>query len=433
MSISRTSLLAAAACGIACLSQPFGADDALAQKVAPPSAAVPAATPPPAFGAAPSSPTPAAAAPASTPPALMPVPLKEAIQRAAVALMANAPLPASAQEVRDLVVDPLIDGHTGGQNAATVQMGIAITDMVRTTYSRYRVVPFTSSNVAKQPLALIGTFRPVNTKGIVNEQPDAFHICLALLDLKSGQVLSKGVARAVPEGVDATPTPFFREAPLWVADPAVNGYVRTCQTTKAGDQIDPNYANRVAVATLISDGVNAYNNRKYRDALDLYRLALKSPGGDQPRVHSGIYLASWKLKQVPEATKAFGALVDQGLKAQKLSAQLLFNPASPIFPAKAQAEYDLWLRAIAERAAASDTCLEIVGHTSRAGLPALNEVLSVRRAEFVRQRLIDKAPKLSERTIASGVGSREAIVGTTPDSPHNAIDRRVEFKSIKCA
>lgn len=374
-----------------------------------------------------------AASPAFPPPSLVPVPIDEAIQRAALLLMLQAPEPRAPGEKREVVVDPLIDGHTGAQNATTVRMGTAISNLIKGAFSRFKVVPFTQANVGKQPLALIGTFRPLNTKNVAGSEPDAYHICLALIDLKNGTVASKGVARSTVEGVDATPTPAFRDAPLWLADNAVSGYIKSCQTTKVGDKIDPAYAERMEAGTLIAGAINAYNDKRYREALELYRAALKSPGGDQPRVRNGIYMAAWRLKQAGEAREAFAAMVDQGLKSSKLSAQMLFGAGSPLFARSSQSEYDMWLRVIGERTVAARTCLEVVGHTSRTGLAAINDLLSVRRAEFVRSKMVERMPAIGERLIASGVGSKEAIVGTTPDTPQNAIDRRVEFKTIKCS
>ncbi|HMS80844.1 MAG TPA: hypothetical protein PKC20_15190 [Burkholderiaceae bacterium] len=41
---------------------------------------------------------------------------------------------------------------------------------------------------------------------------------------------------------------------MWAKDPSVDGYVRTCQGTKAGDPINPVYLERIQTAAVISDG-----------------------------------------------------------------------------------------------------------------------------------------------------------------------------------
>ena len=117
---------------------------------------------------------------------------------------------------------------------------------------------------------------------------EAYRICLALADLRSGKLVSKGLAFALPDGVDPTPLAFFRDAPAWSEDPATEGYVKTCQGTKAGDPINPLYLDRIIAAALVAEAIDAYDAGHYQDALDLYSNALATPAGNQFRVHNGI-------------------------------------------------------------------------------------------------------------------------------------------------
>jgi outer membrane protein OmpA-like peptidoglycan-associated protein len=98
--------------------------------------------------------------------------------------------------------------------------------------------------------------------------------------------------------------------------------------------------------------------------------------------------------------------------------------------AQSREPYSIWLKQIAQHTAQSNACLEIVGHTSRTGPEPLNDRLSLRRAEYIQQRLEFEAPSLRHRTITSGKGSRENLVGTATDDARDALDRRVEFKVI---
>jgi hypothetical protein len=43
-----------------------------------------------------------------------------------------------------------------------------------------------------------------------------------------------------------------------------------------------------------------------------------------------------------------------------------------------------------------------------------------------------EAPPLRNRTITSGKGSRENLIGTGTDDARDALDRRVEFIVIRC-
>lgn len=371
------------------------------------------------------------AAPAPPAAAPTPVPYPEALLRAANDLFAKAKL---AGDKVELVIDPLIDGISGAQSTQTRSMQQALIELVQKSYPRFVVLPFTSDALAQDPVVLIGTFTAVNNEGNTAGPRDAFRICLTLADLKSKSIVSKGVARAKPEGVDVTPTPYYRDSPMWTKDPATEAYIKTCQGTKLGDAIDPAYAERLRAGALINDGILEYDALRYREALAFYRMARRLPGGDQHRVRIGTYLASSKLGRKEDAVDAFGELVDEGLSTNQIMVKLLFRPGSTQFIDNPQVTepYPMWLSQIATRARQKGACLEIVGHTSRTGLPQVNERLSVLRAQFVMDLLQTGAPDSRNRMIATGKGFKENLVGTGKDDASDALDRRVEFKVIGC-
>ena len=377
-----------------------------------------------------------------TPPAApQPVPVlpfDEALLKAANDLFTKAQLPsaASTPPVRyTLVIDPLVDGMTGDQSAATVSMQSRIEQLAREKYPQFDVQPFSTATVDQSPIVLVGTFTPINQEGKTEGTREAYRICLALADLKSGTIVSKGVARARPEGIDATPTRYFRDSPVWMRDPATEGYIKTCQGTKPGDPINPVYADRIRTAALIGEAIEAYNAGQYQRALALYEEARQTPGGDQLRVYNGIYLAQWRLGQREAATKSFGQIVDHGLTNQNLAIRFLFKPGTTAFIPNPQISgpYPLWLRQVAIHTANSNACLEIAGHTSPTGPQPLNDRLSLRRAEYIKQRLESQSPELRKRTIATGKGSSENLIGTGTDDLSDALDRRVGFQVIDCA
>jgi outer membrane protein OmpA-like peptidoglycan-associated protein len=375
-------------------------------------------------------PPPAAAAP----PPPTPVAFEAALLKAANDLFSKANLTDAPDKVT-LVIDPLIDGVTGAQSNATHFEQKRIVDLVKTSYPRFQVARFSAAIVARSPVVLIGTFTAVNNAGVAGGPRDAYRICLALADLKTRTIVSKGVARALPEGIDPTPAAFFADSPVYTKDASTEAYIKSCQGTKVGDNVDQVYADRILVASLISDGVEAYNDGRYYDALGLYRSALKTPGGEQLRVLNGIYLANYRLRRMREAMDAFGQIIDYGLKGDRLAVKFLFKPGSTQFfnDPKVRAPYDAWLDKIAERTAAKQGCLEVVGHTSATGLAALNDRLSGLRADYLKDRLEGEQRALRGRLISSGKGSREMIVGTGRDDASDALDRRVELKVAKCS
>ena len=406
--IALTTLLAVLA---ACTSLPPNA---------PPTPPVPAAA----------SPTPPPATPAPAPPPTLPY--DEAVTSAATALLKNARLPGPPRYT--MVIDPLVDGMTGAQSSATRSLGLRLAAMIRDQYPQFDLLPFTAANVARSPLVLIGTFTGVNAARQSAGVREAYRICFALADLKTGKLVSKGLAFSKPEGVDSTPLASFRDAPAWTEDPATLGYIRTCQGTRAGDPINALYTERIVAAAQVAEAMDAYDAGRYQESLDLYTSAQRTAAGDQFRVYNGIYLAQWKLGRRDRAEAAFGKIVDFGLAQKRLAVKFLFRPGSSAFVAdNRQTEaYPLWIKSIANQTSSNAACLEITGHTSATGPEPLNERLSQLRAEYVKTRLEATNPALGKRSIANGMGSRQTMVGNGRDDVSDALDRRVEFKVIGC-
>ena len=371
---------------------------------------------------------------AAPPPPPTPVAFNDALLKAANDLFSKAKMDSAPDKVT-LVIDPLIDGVTGAQSNATHLEEKRVVELVKSNYPRFQVARFSSESVSKSPVVLIGTFTAVNNAGVAGGARDAYRICLALADLKTKTIISKGVARALPDGIDPTPVAFFADSPVFAKDASTDAYIKSCQGTKVGDNIDQAYADRILVASLVNDGIEAYDAGRYRDALDVYQSALKTPGGDQLRVLNGIYLSNYKLRRTKVAMEAFGKVIDYGLKGDRLAVKFLFKPGSTQFytDPNVRAPYEAWLEKIAERTAANKGCLEVVGHTSATGLAALNDRLSGLRADYIKDRLEDQERSLRGRILATGRGSREMIVGTGRDDASDALDRRVEFKVAKCS
>jgi outer membrane protein OmpA-like peptidoglycan-associated protein len=375
---------------------------------------------------------------ASVRPAAAPAPgqpFDKAVVQAADKLFASA---ASAEagaapgERQALVIDPLIDEATGFRSAATRSMESQIVDLVRTQHPQFEVRELTSETLSQEPLVLLGSLAGVPADGTSGGRPEVYRIWLVLADLKSGRIVAKGAARAASEGVDLTPAAFDRESPGWVRDRYVGGYLATCGG-KIGDPIDPAYLEGIQTAAVVRAATDAYEAGRYEEALDLYTQASETSAGDQLRVHNGLYLANWQLGRRDRAAEAFSRLVDYGLRNDRLAIRFLFKPGTATFwPPELAKPYPMWLEQLAQRTANSSACLEVTGHTSPTGPTALNERLSLRRAEYIIYRLQGETPQLGSRMIANAMGSRENIVGTGRDDVTDAIDRRVEFRALPC-
>src|SRR5262245_20694598 len=262
------------------------------------------ATSPPAAPGTAANPSPAA--PPSLPP---PIAFQDALLKAANDLFSKANLEGAPERIV-LVIDPLIDGVTGGQSVATQGMERRIVELVKKDYPRFDVARFNSASVAKEPVVLIGTFTAINAGGVAAGPRDAYRICLALADLRNKKIISKGFARATTDGINPTPIAFFNDSPVFVKDPVTDGYIRSCQGTKPGDPLQQAYVDGIRASAVVNDAIDAYNGRKYKEALALYENAAKIDGGDQLRVLNGIYLSNWRLNRYASAQEAFGKVVD---------------------------------------------------------------------------------------------------------------------------
>jgi outer membrane protein OmpA-like peptidoglycan-associated protein len=377
---------------------------------------------------------PVAAPPVAPPaPVVTPVPFAAAVMNAANTVFAAAStgIPAGGER-QVVVIDPLVNGVTGERSVATQQIQERIIALAKDKYPQFDIQPFTAAAVAKRPDVMVGTFTPVNASGQTAGTREGYRFCLVMVNLNAGKTIAKGVSRAQLDGVDSTPVGFFRDSPAWTNDAVVKSYIDTCQATKVGDPINPTYANSIITASLVSEAIDAYDSDRYREALELYQSAQKTPFGNQLRVYNGLYLANWKLGRRGPAEEAFGQVVAYGLQNGSLGVKILFRPGSTALANEPQGAnpYDMWLREIAVNSNRGNACLQVTGHSSPTGSPAVNEQLSQLRAEYVKDRLENDEPALRGHVIATGVGSKNNLIGTGADNLSDALDRRVEFKVL---
>jgi outer membrane protein OmpA-like peptidoglycan-associated protein len=369
------------------------------------------------------------AAPPPAPTAIVVLPFNEAVKLAATDLLSKAPL-AAGQKIK-LVIDPLVDGNTGGETVTTAAIEKSLLQLVKSDYPQIEVKPFDGKALVDASLIMVGTFTPINLQGKADGERDAYRICFKLADLKSGKIVSAGFARARPDGIDSTPQAFFSEMPVWLRDPAVEGYIKTCQATKVGDPIHPAYVDAIVAAASINEAKQAYNQKRYKDALALYQAVLKNPAGKQARVYVGMYLTNLKLRRNADAAKSFSQLVTMGLSAEMLAVRFNFKPGSTGFDATNKA-YPSWLKEIGTQSAKLAGCVEVGGHTVRSGSAAVGEALALQRAEFVRQKISATVPAFSKKSTVQGYGATKNVVGTGANDASDSLDDRIEFRKTAC-
>ncbi len=331
---------------------------------------------------------------------------------------------------RTVTIDPMLDTVTGQQTETTMLFERRVVERLGSAYPQFEILPFQSANLSRAQYLLTGTLARVPTAPLGKP---TVRLNLALTELRTGMVVAQAWSLAREENLDQTPSRYYRDVPVLIKDKIVEGYAKT-STTPAGQHADAYYLERLGAASVISEATTLYNAEKYQDALGQYRSALATPQGEQLRVQSGIYLSSMRLGNVAEAEQAFGRIVALGIDYNELGVKFLFNPGSVDFwsDPKISGAYGMWLRQIAREAMAAHSCIAIIGHTSRSGPGPVNDALSLKRAQYVRQRLLVEAPELAGRTRAEGMGFRQNIVGSGTDDAFDVLDRRVEFRMIPC-
>ena len=323
-----------------------------------------------------------------------------------------------------IVLDPTLDAGSGQQTAGTQRLDRGIAAHAAVNFKQIETLAFKAANLPRAQYLLAGTLA---------REDAGLRISLALVNLKDGTVAAQASTLARTNDVDMTPLAYDRDSPVLLKDEVVEGLVRTSRAAR-GEKADAVYLAHMATGTVIHDANQLYNAGQYREALAQYRRASATPGGDQIRVLNGIYLTTLKLGQSAEAEDAFGRVAAYGIAHNQLGVKFLFNPGTTAFwsDPKVTSAYRMWLRQIARQGGSSRVCMAIIGHSSKTGPEEVNDSLSLRRAQYIRQRLVAESGQLADRTRAEGQGSRHNLVGSGTDDVVDALDRRVEFSIVEC-
>lgn len=363
-----------------------------------------------------------------------PVRFEDAVSRAGNGLLGQV-TPDLAASHRPLIIDPLVDGNTGAQTVSTARMGVQLASLVQARFAGWKVEPFTRRSLEDKPLLLIGTLTPVTVERSVDKLPDAFRVWLTLIDIRTGQVVAKQIDRATVDSVNPEPLKYYSDSPTWHKDRTVLGYINSCQAkTNIGDPADPDYLSRLPAEATVNEAIMAYSDGKIAEAHKLYEEARPLAEDGDLRVLNGLYLTNWQLGNRDAARKVFERLVDSGLEQKRLPLKLLFQPGKTAFNQAGDLpeQYRIWISSLAQQGALSNVCITVVGHTSRTGSARFNEGLSRDRADVVMRMLAQDKHALAGRMKATGMGSRDALVGLGTDDLRDALDRRVEFRVVDC-
>lgn len=331
---------------------------------------------------------------------------------------------------KSVVVDPMIDATSGQQTQTTQLLETRIGErLAKRKEGSFDLLAFKPENLSRVQYLLTGTLTRI--LGVPGRK--SLQINLALVEIKTGQVVAQASALARDDGLNHTPLAIYQDSPVLVKDKVIDSYISTALTAP-GHTANGLYMERVSVASVINEAGTLYNAERYPESLAKYQEARSQAGGEQLRTLNGIYLNNVRLGRMAEAEAAFGQIVAYGLRSHKLDVKFLFNPGSTEFwsDAKVSGPYPMWLRQIAKESAGARVCMLIVGHTSHTGTEQANDALSLQRATLMQQRLAAESPTLAQRIKPAGMGWRENLVGSGSDNAVDALDRRVEFRVEPC-
>jgi outer membrane protein OmpA-like peptidoglycan-associated protein len=334
-----------------------------------------------------------------------------------------------SSESRALVIDPLLDRATGQQTGTSQRVEEELRPALSTGMKGFTVLPFDRDGAERSRYVVTGTVVAV-------EPPGGYRVSVSLTDRQNGLVVAQSAVPFREAGLDSSPTAFYSDSPSLVRDRSVDGYIRTSET-KAGSQADALFIEQLPTEAVLAEALNAYNNKRWDQALAAYTVAAGRPDGQQLRSFNGLYLSNVRLGRTSDAEAAFARIAALGLATNNLAMKLLFEPGSSTQFRQGpdlSGVYPMWLRQISRAVQTSGSCLNIVGHTSRSGSESLNLKLSVARAETVKRLLEGDSKGLADKRqlAASGVGFEQNIIGTGTDDARDAVDRRVEFKVVPC-
>src|SRR5262245_262043 len=149
----------------------------------------------------------------------------EAVQVATDALVGQLlkmPSFLASVDKHGVVIDPMLDATSGQQTAATGVLERQVADRLR-IHPRLELLPFQIPRLSEAQYLLTGTMRRVAATAPGSR--DAFQITLALTSMKTGTVVARASSLARDEGLDTTPTAYYRDSPILLKDQVVDAYI----------------------------------------------------------------------------------------------------------------------------------------------------------------------------------------------------------------
>lgn len=235
------------------------------------------------------------------------------------------------------------------------------------------------------------------------------------------------------EDLNLKPGPPLQGSSTYAPDRITENLIATA-IAMAGPRADNAHVDALHANALLDEAAQAYDKGDKLLAVGLFAKAAKRDGATALKAFSGLNKSFVKLKkpiEAEEAKEAFASLFAFAFRQGKLPVTFLFNVDATTFLGHADVqEYAMWLHVVADTIMDSGTCVQVLGHQSPA---EHGRMLSLKRAEVIKEHLLADEPRIKGKITTIGRGSSENVIGTGTNDDSDAVDRRVVFKVVGCA
>jgi outer membrane protein OmpA-like peptidoglycan-associated protein len=330
-----------------------------------------------------------------------------------------------------IAVVPFVDANFGEVVKVSKQIERSISGWFVQS-GAFRVSTLTPASLVDADYVLFGVLLldDYRRKGAPSEK--RYHIIVSAVDHKTRTVAAQGEVWIAESDLDYTPSPLYRDSPMFPRDPRLSSMVAITRTPP-GRLADREYYDSLETNALMAEAESYFDIADYAHARTLFKQVTARKDGKVLRAYLGLYRTDVELHDLIAAELAFRELVAVGANVG-LNTKFLFRVNSTEFVASEslRAQYEMWTRQIGRYFSTDPRCIDVIGHSSRTGAVEHNDKLSLERAEFIRDRIVSGYPSVARKAQALGKGSSENIVGSGTDDEQDALDRRVEVVVVDC-
>jgi outer membrane protein OmpA-like peptidoglycan-associated protein len=237
------------------------------------------------------------------------------------------------------------------------------------------------------------------------------------------------------QGLDPTPLQAVQDSPVFTRGTNFEYQVRAAKL-QPPQQVEQSYLQYLAIKSKLGSGILSYESGDYQAAEQLFREALQGKEETLLEALALNFAVYVKFGRYQQAEDLFARLLRRAVdetNACNIKFVFAVNAPQPIASPTLTELYNIYIRQLSAYVDESAQCqIRILGHSSRSGSETYNDELSLQRAQWLQQALLQQRPAVTNKIAAQGRGFRDNVVGTGADDITDQIDRRVEFQFLGC-